>query len=88
MRSEANVRTCGLPCILSPALDNGEPLNNRGYIANPPACGRLVILFPFERHKGPPSCHELCSQSAHLWATHDFVTHSQALGARDTVGVA
>ena len=57
------------------------------HVANLPTCGPLVILSPALKHWGPPRQQRLCSQSAHLWATGDFVPRPEALGTPQTAAV-
>ena len=58
----------------------GTPQDGSGYVAFPPTCGPLLILFPSVKRWRPPSRQQLCNHSTHLWATADFVPLSEALG--------
>ena len=74
----ANPPSSGPVLILSPALKRGNPLDGRAYVANLPICGLLMILCPTLKRWGPSTREELCSQSAHLWATAGWVPSSKA----------
>ena len=56
-----------------------DPPGGRGYVATHPACGPLLILSPAVKRWVPLKQQRLCSHPAHLWASCDFVTRSQAL---------
>ena len=69
-----------------PRFEGLETLDGRGYVANLPTCGPLLVLSPAPKHCGPPRRQGLCSQSAHLWAIAGFVPHSKALWTPDGRG--
>ena len=46
----------------------------------------MLILSPALRRWKPPRRHGSCSQSAHLWATANFVSRSEELGTPDSTG--
>ena len=48
------------------------------HVATGPTYGPLLILSPALKHWGPPRQQGLCSHPAHLWATSDFVSGSEA----------
>ena len=59
-----------------------------GDVSNLPTCGPLLFLSTSApRSWGPPRRHRQCTQSAHLWATADFVPRSKPLRTPQTVGV-
>ena len=49
--------------------------------------GPVLILYPALKRWGARRRHGLCSQSAHLWASSDFVPRSEALGTPQTAQV-
>ena len=49
----ANPPIYGRILIVFPALRLGDPLDGRGYVANPPTCGPLLIFFLGPRRWGP-----------------------------------
>ena len=63
------------------------PPNGRGYLANPPTCGPLLILSPALKRWEPSKRQGLCHQSAHLWAMADFVPRFEALGTPKRQGL-
>ena len=84
----ANLPICGALLILSAALKRWEPpQDGRGYVANLPICGALLILSPALKRWGPPRWQGLCSQSAHLWGSADFVRRYEVLGTPKMAGV-
>ena len=58
----------------------GTPPDGRGSVAHLPTKGPLLILFPALKRWRPPRRHGLHSQFAHLWATSDFLPHSEVYG--------
>ena len=51
------------------------------------ACGPLLIVPPALKRWGTPRRQGLCSHLAHLWATSDSATRSEAVGTPQTAGV-
>ena len=70
--------TCGPLLNLSPALKHWLSPNGKGYVATGPICRPHLTLSPALKHWGPPRRRGLCSHWAHLWATSDFVSRSEA----------
>ena len=58
----------------------GIPHAVGGYVATVPTCWPLVILPPAVKRWGSLRRQGLCSHLAHLWATCDSATRSEALG--------
>ena len=50
------------------------------YVANLPTCWPLLIFSPALKRWGSPRRQGLCSQSAHVWATSDFLPCFEVLG--------
>ena len=58
----------------------GIPLGDMGYVATLPTCRPPPILSPALKRWGPPRGQGLCSHTAHLWASSDFVPGFEAVG--------
>ena len=65
-------------------IASGTPLDCRGYVANLPTCGPLLILPPALKRWGPPRWLGLCSQFADLRAIADWVRGSKGLHVQGT----
>ena len=58
-----------------------------GRISTLPICGPLLIPPPALKRWAPPRRHGLCSHLAHLWATSDSATRSEAVGTPQAAAV-
>ena len=47
----------------------------------------LVSFFTALKRSGPTNGHRICSQSGHLKATSNIVSHCEALGTPQMIGV-
>ena len=59
-----------------PLSSGGDPPGGRGYVATRPTCGPPLILPPLLGHLRRQG---LCCQLAHLWATSDCASRSEAV---------
>ena len=74
--------------MLSAAVKCRGTPGGQGPLATPPTCGPLVILVTRpEALAIPQNGRDYEANWAHLWAMSDFVSPSQALGIRQTIGV-
>ena len=57
----------------------GTPLGGKGYVANLPTFGQLLIFFG-AKCRARPKLPRLCSPAPHLWKIAHFVAHANFLG--------